>query len=123
MLKNKSIRVYTSYNLKDVMKVFNAGICYVYEAKERKLTKLIGKYDFSIETVGITQFWEAKVNNVGIDRAIGIPYVEGITNQCIVKINDDFYKIVKMTYKDDRKPIWWNIALQRSAFSYEDVSE
>lgn len=122
MLQRKKIRIDTA-NLKDVKKLFNDGVCYVYQAKERKLTELIGKFNFSIETVGITQFWEAKVNSVGIDRAIGIPYNEMVNSQCIVKINDDFYKIVKMTYKDNMKPIWWSIALERSAFNYVDETE
>lgn len=122
MIQKKQARRESS-NLKDVKKVFNDGICYVYRTQERQLTEMVGRFNFSTETVGITQFWEAKVNNIGIDCSIGIPYVETVNNQCIVRIGNQFYKIVKMTYKDDLKPNWWKLALERSVFSYVNGTE
>ena len=110
-------------NVNTIRKAFNQGICYVYDAQERTLTKYIGKFDFSIETIGVTQFYQAKVNNIQIDRAIGIPYNELIDNQCIVRIDDVFYHIIRLTYKDDRRPVWLEMVLRRSEFNYVDESE
>lgn len=110
-------------NLSTIKKTFNQGLCIIYQAQERRLTKLVGKFEFSIETIGVVQFYQARVNNVGIDKAIGVPFNALIDNQCIVQIGNIFYKIVRLQYKDDRSPKWWHITLQRSEFNYVDETE
>lgn len=117
MLQRYRIREDVS-NLKDVRKTFNNGVCDVYQAQERTLTENIGRFNFSIESVGVSQFFEAKLNNVRIDMAIGVPFNELIDNQCVVNIGTQWYKIVRLQYKDNRKPNWWNISLTRSEFDY-----
>lgn len=117
MLQRYRIREDVS-NLKDVRKNFNDGVADIYQAEERVLTEKIGRFNFSIESVGITQFFQAQVNNIRIDMAIGVPFNELIDNQCIVNIGDEWYKIVRIQYKDNRKPNWWLITLTRSEFNY-----
>lgn len=122
MLQRYKIRQDNS-NVKDVKKCFNGGVCYIYQAQERRLTKLIGKFNYSIESIGVTQFYEARVNNIAIDRAIGVPFNVLIDNQCIVQIGNIYYSIVRMQYKNANKPDWWNIVLARSDFNYVNEAE
>lgn len=119
MLQRYRIREDVS-NLKDVRKTFNQGSCEVYNANERTLVDKIGRFDYSIESVGISQYYQARINGLRIDLGIGVPYNELIDNQCIVKIKDEWYKIIRLQYKDNRKPNWWLITLQKSEFSYDE---
>lgn len=118
MLNNN--KTYTNNNLRDVQKCFNDGVCSLYSTNERVLGTLKGKFYFANESVGIGHFYQAYQNNISIDRAISIP-MNSITidTQDVVKINDVWYKIARIQYKDNKKPRHWVLSLQRSVFSYE----
>lgn len=118
MLTNN--KTYANENLRDVQKVFNDGICEVYEAYERVLGNKKGKFYFAKESVGINHFYQAYNNNIAIDRAIAIPYNDiTIDSQDIVKIDNIWYKIARIQYKDNKKPKYWVLSLEKSEFSYE----
>lgn len=117
MLNNN--KTYENSNLRDVQKTFNDGIVRIYSAKERKLIRLKGEFMFSNESVGSNQFYEAHVNNINIDRSIGVLANDIITLQDVAKIDNVFYRIVRIQYKDNNKPHWLNIVLERSVFNYE----
>ena len=72
MLSNN--KTYENNNLRDVQKTFNDGVCDVYEAEERFITKYKGRFQFCNESIGITHFYEAYANKIGIDLIISIPY-------------------------------------------------
>ena len=120
MLSNN--KTYTNNNLRDVQKVFNDGVCEIYEANERELGDLKGKFFFTYESVGIAHFYQAYNNNITVDKAISIPTNrEALNSQDIVKIESVWYKIVRLQYKDNKKPNYITITLSRSPFSYAEV--
>lgn len=118
MLNNN--KTYENSNLRDIEKTFNEGVCYVYEANERELTSFKGKFYFAIESVGLNHYFQAQNNNIGIDRMIGVPLNDLIDTQDIVKIDDVFYRIVRIQYKDYNRPHYISISLQRSPFNFVD---
>lgn len=118
MLSNN--KTYENNNLRDVQKVFNDGVCEIYEANERVLGTFKGKFFFAKESVGIAHFYQAYNNNITIDKAIAIPYNDiTIDSQDIVKVDNVWYKIARIQYKDNKKPKFWVLSLQKSQFSYE----
>lgn len=118
MLNNN--KTYENSNLRDVEITFNDGVCYVYEANERELTGEIGKFYFKNESVGLNHYYQAQNNNLGIDRMIGIPFNELIDVQDIVKIDVEYYRIVRIQYKDYYRPHYISVSLQRSPFNFID---
>lgn len=121
MLSNN--KTYTNNNLRDVEKVFNDGFCEVYEANERVLGNCKGKFYFAKESVGIAHFFQAYNNNVSVDTAISIPYNNiTINSQDVVKLDDEWFDIVRIQYKDNKKPKHWTLSLRRSQFSYTEAS-
>lgn len=117
MLNNN--KTYTKENLRDVQKVFNDGVCEVFAAQERCLLNSKGKFNYSNESIGINHFWQAYSNNVGLDMSIGVPANHiTIDSQDVVKIGDDFFRIVRIQYKDNRKPKYWVLSLSKEQFSY-----
>lgn len=119
MLNNHKVN--TNKELRQVQKVFNGGLCYVFEAKERTLLSYKGKFFFSNESVGVGHYYEAYNNNISVDRAIGVPFNKIIDTMDIVKIDGVYYQIVRMQYKNNKKPDYWNISLTRSPFNFREV--
>lgn len=118
MLNNN--KTFENSNLRDVEITFNDGVCFVYQANERELTSLKGKFYFVNESVGLNHYYQAQNNNIGIDRMIGVPFNEIIDTQDIVKIDDVFYRIVRTQYRDYHRPHYISISLQRSPFNFID---
>lgn len=116
MLNNN--KTYENSNLRDIEITFNDGVCYVYEAKERELISEKGKFYFVIESVGLNHYYQAQNNNIGIDRMIGVPLNDLIDTQDIVKIDDVYYRIVRIQHKDYNRPHYISISLQRSPFNF-----
>ncbi len=118
MLSNN--KTFANNNLRDVQKTFNDGICKVYEAEERTLTKYKGFFHFSNETVGLNTFFDNNVRGVQIEKAIGIPINPILSKLDILKIDDDFYKIIEIQTKDKKKPHFFKVLLEKDVFDYED---
>lgn len=116
-------KTYNKNNFRDVEKTFNNGICEIYSANERMLGTFKGKFNFAIESVGIGHFYQAYNNNISVDTAISVPYQTiSIDSQDVVKVWGEWYKIVRVQYKDDKKPRYLTLSLQRSAFAYVEVN-
>lgn len=100
--------------------MFTDGVCFIYSAQERNLINLKGKFYFSRGSVGIKHYWEAYANNVAVDETINVP-VNGITinPQDICKIRNEYFKIVRIQFHDNKKPNYWALSLQRQPFPYE----
>lgn len=114
-------KTYSNKNLRDVQKTFNDGICYLYGTDERELVEFKGKFHFSNESIGISHYWEAHNSNVAVDRAIGIPCNDlTIDSQDVIKIEDTFYTIARIQYKDYNKPRYWQLTLSKEQFSYTE---
>lgn len=116
MLNNN--KTYENSNLRDVQITFTEGVCFVYEASERELTRLKGHFDFSIGSVGVAHYFQFYNNNISIDRIINIPLNNIIDTQDIVMIDDVYYRIQRIQYKDNKKPNYLAVSLQRSPFNY-----
>ena len=116
MLNNN--KTYENSNLRDVQITFNDGICTIFKAIERKLIENIGNFDFSNGSVGVGHYFQAYNNNISIDRIIRIPLNDKIDPQDVAQIGEEFYRIVRIQYKDDKRPKYMSLSLQRSAFQY-----
>lgn len=115
-------KTYNNNNIRDTIKTFNNGVCDVYVAEERTIGQHKGKFNYAYESVGINQYYQAYNNNIGVDMAISVPQNDiTIDTQDIVKINDDWYKIVRIQYHDNKRPFYWTLSLQKSQFSYVEV--
>lgn len=121
MLNNHKVN--TNRELRQVQKVFNDGKCIVFECKERTLLKKKGEFFFSNESVGVGHYFEAYNNNISVDRAIGVLLNDIIDTMDIVKIGDVYYHIVRMQYKDNKKPKYWAISLSRSTFNFREEED
>lgn len=122
MLSNN--KTYTNNNLRDVQKCFNDGVCELFSANERVLGNSKGKFYFAKESVGIGHFYQAYNNNISIDRAISIPMNDiTIDSQDVVLLDNIYYKIARIQYKDNKKPKHWVLSLQKSNFSYEVAND
>lgn len=118
MLNNN--KTYENSNLRDVQITFNEGICSVFEAKERELISYKGDFNFSIGSVGVAHYFEFYNNNISIDRIINVPINNKIDTQDIIEINNVFYRVQRIQYKDNKKPNYLAISLQRSPFNFID---
>lgn len=118
MLNNN--KTYENSNLRDVQITFNEGVCSVYQAQERELVRFKGKFNFSIGSVGLAHYFEFYNNNISIDRVINVPVNNMIDTQDIIKINCVYYRVQRIQYKDNKKPNYLAISLQRSPFNFID---
>lgn len=118
MLNNN--KTYENSNLRDVQITFNEGVCRVYKANERELIKYKGAFNFGIGSVGVAHYFQFYNNNISIDRIINVPLNNKIDTQDIVEINDMYYVIRRIQYKDNKKPDYLAISLQRSPFNFID---
>ena len=114
-------KTYDNSNLRDVQKMFHDGVCGVYQAHERVLGKLIGKYYFSRESVSYERYYDAVQNSETAVIAIGIP-VSNIQfdTGMIVVINGEQYRIDHAQFKNYEKPNWYKVYLRRSEFIYAE---
>lgn len=117
MLHNN--KTWDNSNLRDVQKTFNDGLVYVYKAKERTLIEEKGYFHFSNETVGVKTSFDNYINKDVIEKAIGIPKMDGIVPQDIVKIDNVFYKVMKTQRKDNKKPNFLKVFLKEEKIKYE----
>lgn len=120
MLNNH--RVNTNKEIRQVQKTFNDGVCTIFEANERTLIRKKGKFFFSNESVGVGHYYEAYNNNISVDRQIGVLINDIIDTMDIVKIGCDYYRIVRMQYKNNRKPNYWVISLSKCNFSLKEIT-
>lgn len=107
-------------NLRDRLITFNDGVCYLYEANERKIINNKGKFNFKNESIGIAHYFQAYNNNISLDMAISIPYNNiTIDTQDIVEINGIYYRISRIQFHDNKSPKYWTLSLTKQPFSYE----
>lgn len=124
MLTNKT--TYRNDNIRNVQKVFNDGICEVYEANERVLLQSQGKFRFAYESVGINHYFQAYNNNISVDTSISIPCNEiTLDTQDVVLIDNIWFRIVRIQYHDNMKPNYWTLSLSKANFNYtvEDTND
>lgn len=116
-------KTYNQNNLRDVVKVFNDGVCFVYVANEREIQSCKGKFNFAYESIGVNHFYQAYNNNIGIDTQISIPMNNIVVDsQDLVRIEDIWYRIVRIQYHDNKKPKYWTLTLQKDQFSYVEAT-
>ena len=118
MLTNN--KTYQKTNLRDNQITFTDGVCFIYSSQERTLKELKGKFYFSRASVGIKHFWEAYANEVVVDESINIPFNNITVNpQDICKIGNEFFKIVRVQFHDNKLPNYWQLSLERQPFDYK----
>lgn len=107
-------------NLRSATKTFNDGQCSIYKANERVLESSKGLFRFCNESVGLNQFWQGYINNIGVDRSISIPLSNAsISVQDVVFIGTDIYTINRIQYHDNAKPHYLTLSLSKARFSYQ----
>jgi len=117
MLNNN--KTYDNRNLRDRQKVFNDGIVNFFIAEERVLIRQKAHFYFSKESVSYEKYIEASQNSERKVIAIGVPAqsVE-IEHGDIALINDTYYVVDHVQYKDYNRPTWYKVFLNESTIPF-----
>lgn len=114
-----SNKTYDDSNLRDKLKVFNDGVVDFYEANERVLKKLKAHFYYAIESISYETFLEASQNSKRDVIAIGVPAQgEKIEHGDIAKIDDKYYIVDHVQYKDYNVPNYYKVFLYGTTNQY-----
>ena len=117
-------KTYDNSNLRDVAKSFNDGVVILYNADERILGEQKAQYNYSRESVSYETYQLADQNSRTAVIAIGIPYGgPTIEHGDIAKINDEYYMVNHVQYKDYNHPNWYKVFMTRSTIPFVSEDE
>ena len=114
----------TSTNLNMRQKTFNDGVVTFYAAEGRVLGKEKAHYYFSRESVSYESYTYANQSSKTAVFAIGIP-AQGITIEHgdVALINGDYYNVDHAQYKDDKRPEYYKVYLEKATVPYVNGDE
>lgn len=119
-----SNKTYDNSNLRDVQKVFNAGIVKVYKARGRELQECLGTLRYSLESVSFETQTIANQDGNKTVEAIGVPALPGapvIEKGYVLSIEGQHYVVKHAQYKDTHKPCWYKVYMERGTVPYAEV--
>lgn len=117
-------KTYDNRNLRDKQQLFNDGLVIFYNAVERVLKSEKARFYFSNESISYETYLKAEQNSKRDVVAIGIP-AQGskIEHGDIAKINDTYYKVDHVQYKDYNKPEWYKVFLNSTTIPFVNEVE
>lgn len=122
MLKNN--KMYDSQNLRGMLKVFNDGVVDFYTAEGRVLKEEKAHFYYSRESVSFESYTQGSQDSKTAVYAIGIPAQgEQIEHGDVALINEEYYFVDHVQFKDDKHPAYYKVYLERTTVPYIDFKK
>jgi hypothetical protein len=104
-----------------IFNTFNDGTLDICEVEGRNIIKTtFADIRFGNRTVGISRFWNAKINSSTVDKTVAIPFDIKLTTLDMILIDGKQYKVLQVQEKFDAKPPENLVSLEENKVTFVD---